>query len=355
MIESKKHLKQIFRTPITTDKREGYIRLNMNENISGLPKDFLKEALKEVTSRLLSTYPNYYELQHKIANHNEVEFENISLANGSDAAINYIFQTYISPKDNVLYVEPIFAMYPIYCNIYNANVIKLDYNNDFSFPFEKYVSAIKNNKIKIAIIVNPCNPLGSILEYSKLVELIEISKERDTILIVDEAYFYYYSDTIIKEVKKYSNLIVLRTFSKLCGIASERVGYLAACSDIINDIHKVKPTFDLCEIGVILATKILDTPYILNNLIEEFNKGKKYIIEELNKEGIEFYVGYANFILIKVNDRVDEIIQGLENEKILINGNYSHPLLEPYIRVSIADEIIMKKFWNKFKNLFIEN
>src|SRR3989338_3940898 len=105
---AKPHLREIFRTDPDLKTREGFIRLDMNESVSGLPLWFVKEAANELNPDLLARYPEYRSLVTKIASHNALAQENICIANGSDAAIKYIFDAYISPSEKVLLTDPTF-------------------------------------------------------------------------------------------------------------------------------------------------------------------------------------------------------------------------------------------------------
>ncbi|MGN2369744.1 aminotransferase class I/II-fold pyridoxal phosphate-dependent enzyme [Clostridium cagae] len=347
MVKCRDSLKQLFRNSLPKSNYNGYLNLNMNENVSGLPKEFLDKVMLKVTPKFLASYPNYYNLQKLIAKHNNLEFENICITNGSDAAIHHIFNTYINSRDKVLYCLPIFAMYPIYSDIFGAEKVEINYSN-FSFPFEKFKEKIEEEEIKVAVIVNPCNPVGSLLEENKIISLIETARKNNTLVVVDEAYFYFSNETMVEYIKKYDNLIVLRTFSKLCGMASARVGYICACEKIINDVYKVKQTFDANGIGVLIASNMLEDKTIIPYMINEFNEGKKYLINKLKENNFEFYEGNANFILVKLNDKVSEVVKKLEKNKVLINGNYEHPLLKNYIRITVSNKNVMEKFWNVF-------
>lgn len=349
MIEPKHCLKDLFRTaPV---QRGGYMRMDMNESIDGLPMKFIKAALQEVNSGYIAKYPEYGPLIKKIAEHNGVGIENICLANGSDAAIKYIFDAYISAKDKVLVTDPTFAMYPVYGLMFNADVIFVKYGSDLEFPLKNFIDKMSDG-IRMAVIINPNNPAGSIINQSDLISIIKRAEQKNMLLIIDEAYFYYYPKTMIKEIKNYNNLIVLRTFSKLCGMAGLRVGYAAACPDIIENIKKVKPSFDVNSLAVLLAERILDSPEIIKHAIDMVNKGKKFLSAKLSAAGIEHKIAFANFVLVKCGDRTEEVIKRVNDKKVLLHGRFKQDFLKDYIRVSIGSEKVMAKFWNIFESIW---
>ncbi len=351
MPQIKPHLKDLYRIKFGEKTRKNSLRLDMNEGVIGLPKGLIKEVLSKADNDLISAYPEYCILEKKIARHNNLGLKNICLANGSDAAIKYIFDAYVSEGDRILFTDPTFAMYPIYCSMFNAVPVAIEYNTDLSFPMKKFYDSITGD-IEMAIIVNPNNPTGSVLSRGELIKIIKRAHKYNVILLVDEAYFYFYPLSVIKEVRKFDNLIVLRTFSKFCGMAGLRLGYVGASARIIEDLRRVKPTFDVSSFSVLIGEKFMDAPGIINSLVKSYNRGKDYLIGKLYREGIEYRDGHANFVLIKCKDKVGEIVLALARRNILVNGNFRQSFLKDYLRVTLADKPAMEKFWNNFIAIF---
>ena len=347
MTEIKKHLKKLNRTSLKKESRRSFLRLDMNENPKGLPEKFVTKVFSKIDAEYLCMYPEYYRFEKKLASYNNLESENIFLSNGSDGAIKQIFDAYISPGDNVLLTDPTFAMYDVYCDMYEAKKIVIPYNSDLSFPTEKYIKNI-TKKNKMAVIVNPNNPTGSMINQKYLDIVARKVLENDALLVVDEAYYYFTPETFIDKVKKYKNLIILRTFSKLCGIASCRLGFAAASCEIINNLKKVKPTYDVNGIGVLIADAILSEKGLIKKMIEESKKGEKYLEEKLLDAGINHIPGHANFILINCNNKVNYFMKELAEKKILVNGEFKQDYLKNFIRVTVGPKDLMEKFWEAF-------
>lgn len=350
MLKAKSHLKNVTRANIEKITRKGFLRLDMNENVMGLPNNFVKRAISEINPDYLSSYPEYNKLVQKIALHNNLNPKNICLSNGSDAAIKYIFDAYVSERDKVLFATPSFAMYKVYCNIFRARPVTVEYNSNLSFPYKKFMDRIEKG-IRIAIIVNPNNPTGSAIVCAQLMDIIEKTAKKNVLLIIDEAYFYFYPQTVIKKIEQFNNLIVLRTFSKLCGMASVRLGYAASCPEIIKNIKKVKPVFDVNGLAILFGEKLLENSQIIDNLIKSFYEGKDYLVKKLRGEGIEFKEGLANFILIKCR-RPQDIIKEAKEKKILLGGNFKEVFLKDYIRVTIGSKTVMQHFWKVFIDIY---
>jgi len=347
MPEIKKHLKDLIRVSNELCSRVKLLRLDMNESVSGLPAAFVKEVFSSVNPDFLATYPEYNAITRKLADYNGIKRENICLANGSDAAIKYVFDAYIRRGDKVLLTDPTFAMYPVYCRMFDAKCIFANYKKDFKFPFEDFYGKL-TKKVKMAVIVNPNNPTGSVIDKTDMDKILKKSLANNILLLIDEAYFYYYKRTFIKQIKNYDNLIVLRTFSKLCGIAAARFGYASADKTIIEGLQKVKPTYDINGFSTLLAERIISKKGLIKNLIGNAKKGKAYLCHELKKKKIDYIEGNANFILIKCGKKVDNIIRKLLNKGIIVHGGFSQGFLKDYLRVTVGNKEDMTKFCGIF-------
>ncbi|MDP2939804.1 MAG: histidinol-phosphate transaminase [Candidatus Omnitrophota bacterium] len=354
MLKEKQHLKNVNRTNIEEITRKGFLRLDMNECPFGLPNGFIKRTLSRIDGNFVATYPGYSRSQNKIAEYNKLRSENICLANGSDAAIKYLFEAYVSPGDRVLLTDPTFAMYKVYCKIFDAQPITVPYKPDLSFPGKEFAERISYD-IKMAVVVNPNNPTGSIIPEDELLSILRRAQNKGVLLIVDEAYFYFYTGTVIREIMHFDNLVVLRTFSKLCGMAGLRIGYAAANPKIIKNLKKVRPTYDVNGIAALFAEEILDDRAILKSLLVETKKGKRYLIKQLNENGISYRDGYANFILIKCEINPLTIANKLRQDNILVGFGFEQLFLRDFIRVTLGDKKSMIQFWGSFIKIWRKN
>jgi len=347
MPEVKRHIKNLFRTHSEHTNRKAALRLDMNESVEGLPDQFVKSVLAEIDGNFMASYPEYRLLEEKLAKHNNLNIDNICLSNGSDGAIKLIFEAYVLPGDNILLTDPTFAMYPVYGQMYDANVSLIKYDSNLRLSAEEFCGMISKGT-KLAVLVNPNNPTGSILSRDDIIKVIKKASQSDTLVIVDEAYFYYCQETVIDLVGNYNNLVVLRTFSKLCGIAAARLGYAAACSEIIDNLRRVKPTYDVNGLAVLFAEKLLDRPELMQDLMRAVNNGKEFLSAKLSSEDIEHHIGHANFVLIKCADRAAEVTKRLEDKNILVSSGFRQEFLKDYIRITIGSREKMEQFWREF-------
>lgn len=350
-MQVKSHLKDLYRVKSSGISRQGMLRLDMNEAFAALPDDFIASVLSHIDADYLSMYPEYEALQKKIALSDGLNTGNICLSNGSDAAIKYIFEAFVSPGDTILLTEPTFAMYPVYCKMFDASIAAVEYGADLSFPVDNFLESIAP-AIKLAVIVNPNNPTGTLIQTSDIIRIVEKARDCGVIAVIDEAYFHFCGYTVIDKVLEYENLIVLRTFSKLCAMAALRLGYAAAPEGIIEGMRKVIPTFDVNGIAVLFAERFLDNPALIDLMLQEFKEGKAFLMDKLSLHGIEFVSGNANFLLIKCQGRAVEIVRALSERNILVGGGFKQNMLRDYIRVTVSKKEIMQRFFDEFIGIF---
>lgn len=333
-----KNLKRIF----PKENRQNYLRLDMNENPEGLPETFIKNVLNQIDGTFLSTYPYYDQLINKISNHIFIDKEQIVLTNGSDMAIKYVFDVFGKEGGELVTVSPTFEMYNVYSKMYGLKQIKIDYNSDFSIDTEKIIDSININT-NIVTLLNPNSPIGNTYSNETVEKIIEKAEECGAIVIIDEAYYYFYDKTYIDMVNKYKNVIVIRTFSKLCSIANCRIGFLVSNNTIVRYIKNAKLTFEVNGIGVKFVEAILDTPNLINELVEIERDGRNYLISELERNGYEYYSDNGNYVFIKTKNSPIEIYEKLKEKRVLVKV-YSYEIFKNYIRVTTGSKKIMKQF-----------
>lgn len=341
-----KYIKNTYRV-FPPQNRYGYYRYDMNENPEGLPKDFVENVLKEITPEFLSIYPEPDRFLKKYATFVGMDFENVVATNGSDMAIRYLLETFGEEGKEVVTVSPSFEMYWVNCCILGLKHVPVSYNDDLSIDINNILNAINENT-RIVVLLNPNNPVGNVYTEDELQKVIIKAAQFGAVVIVDEAYHYFYEKTFIKYVKEYDNVIVLRTFSKLFSIAACRIGVIISNPEIIHYVKNAKLTFDVNAIALLFAERIIENKDLINRLIAIEQEGKQYTINELANAGYDCKDCRGNFIFVKPHHDAQEIAKRLEvEEKVLVHA-YSNPLLKSYLRVSIGSKQAMQKFVEAF-------
>ena len=188
-----------------------------------------------------------------------------------------------------------------------------------------------HEEVKIVYLSNPNNPTGNIITRENIIKVIEGCK---CIVVIDEAYFEFYGETVVDKIKKYDNLIVLRTCSKI-GLAAIRLGFLITNDILMEELKKVKPPYNVNSISQSIASVIFDDPEIIHRNVESIIIERSYLWKKLsNIDGIKLYKAEANFILIQVKNAKKMKKQLLEQS---INvRSFTTGVLENCLRITIG-------------------
>ena len=323
--------------------RYGYLRYDMNENPEGLPEEFVKSVLKEITPEFLAIYPEPDRFLHKYAQSLNVGYDNVMATNGSDMAIRYLLETFGERGKNVVTVSPSFEMYWVNCNILGYHHVPVSYESDLTIRIEKITDAINENT-RIVVLLNPNNPVGNVYTQEEAEAVICKANKVGAVVIIDEAYHYFYDNTFINLISKYDNVAVLRTFSKLYSIAACRLGVIIGSPELIRCVKKAKLTFDVNSIALLFGERLLDHPEIRQQLIKTEKEGKQYLLQELKKAGYECRDCRGNFVFVRPKNSPEVLEKYLREKEHILVKSFSNELLRPYLRISTGSVNMMKQF-----------
>ncbi|MFA5326267.1 MAG: histidinol-phosphate transaminase [Prolixibacteraceae bacterium] len=294
--------------------------------------------------------PLQWTLKAKISVIKNIAPEKIFLGNGSDEPIDIIFRAFCEPGlDNVVTIDPTYGMYQVAADINNVEVRKVKLNDDFGFSAQKMLDAT-NLYTKAVFICSPNNPTANLLNKNEMVKLIT---EFDGLVVVDEAYIDFASESsLLPELDKYPNLIILQTFSKAWGMAGIRLGMAFAQPEIIRVFNKIKYPYN---INILTQQKAME---LLNNL-QEKEEWVKIILDERAKMVKKLfklpfvqviYPSDANFILVKMHD-ARGIYEYLTEQKIIVRDRSKVTLCDDCLRITIGSPEENKKLRRALKDL----
>lgn len=337
--------------------RTEYMRLDANEKPYPLPQKIIDTIFKEITPDKISAYPEIYTLYNTVSKKFNIPEKNLLFTNGSDAAIKYIFQTYVDKKDKVLSVPPTFGMIPVYAKLFQANHIEIKYDNDLNLDVNSLTEVIEGQDIKLFYLSNPNSPTGTILNDGEMDQLLKITCKNDTVFLLDEAYIPFYKTSYIHAFKKYRNLVIIRTFSKFFGIPSVRLGFIVSDKTNIDNIFKMIPTYEVNTFAILFGEKIFDFENVLNNYLEEVEKAKRRVIDFCEDNELNYISTSTNFMFINLGKKTANLIgKWLKTEKkILVRYSFVHPALEHCIRFSLGNERQMDYLLSSIKEFLEKN
>ncbi len=327
-------------------------KLASNENIMG-PSPEVREFIENYKYDL-----NYYpdsdctDIRAKIAEKLNMVPDNIIIGSGTDQIIEMVCDCIIDSGDNIVTADPNFLIYEKATLKCGGTAIKVPLK-DFKQDVDGIISSINKNT-KIIFIASPHNPAGTIINKSEFQSLVTSVRE-DILIVSDEAYYDYLSDEdridSVKFLSKYRNIIILRTFSKIFGLAGLRIGYGISDPYVISGLNKIRLPFNVSSIAQKAAVIALRDDEYIKNVRDAVIREKDRYYSALDSAGIGFVRSYANFILIRTGDPELEIV-----EELLRNGFIVRPgrnLGTPgFIRVTISLPEINKAFLDKFITIY---
>ena len=337
-------------------KIKNVIKLSANESALGVsPK--VKKVLNN-KDLILSKYPDSKAkaLRTEISKKFNCDFNKIICGAGSDEIIQMICQLYLKPSDEVIVPQYSFLMYRIYAKIVGARVI-FSKEKKFKVSISEIIKKV-TKKTKIVFIANPNNPTGT---YLTKLELIELRKKlrKNILLVLDDAYFEYMKNKDYKSsldlFKNKDNIFIIRTFSKVYGLASLRIGWGYAPRKIIDAMNTIKPPFNVNQLAQIAALEALKDKKFINRSVNHnmiyANKIKKFLeIFNIFSNKVS-----ANFLLLnfdKCKFSANYVFKMLKSKNIILRSTEEGYNIRNNLRLTIGSTKENIKFIKAIKNIF---
>lgn len=323
-----------YKPPLEGRATGGYLLLDFNEmTIEPSPK--VKKALKEfIESGRLQVYPEYGDLDSRIAQYAGVKPSQVVVTNGSDQGIDVIMRAFVKDGDKVIIPTPSFAMHYQSAGVQGAEILKPSYREDLLFPLKEVLDLIEED-IKLLILINPNNPTGTAISKEDVLKILEKAKEKDVAVLHDEAYFEFSNITVKDLIDEYDNLFISRTFSKTFGLVSTRPGYVLSQEKNIKELLKIRGPYDVNMFAkVAISAALEDVEYVRSYVGEVMEKSKPKLEKFFQENNVKFWPSAANFLLVKP-DNQERTLEILKSEGILVRPRKG-PNIEGTIRVSIG-------------------
>ena len=337
------HIEKIGRKNHDLKSREKFYRLDKNEMISDFERSFLKKVKRKINSFHINAYPDIGDVYKKLAKNLKVSSDNIILTSGSDLAIKNCFELFVRKKNEVITINPTYGMVNVYSKLFQAKQIKINYEKDLSINASKILKKI-NHKTSLIVIANPNSPIGSVIDHKNITKILSKAKENNCYVLIDECYYHYYGKTCINLIRRFSNLIVSRSFSKI-GLAGCRIGFLVTNKPLRRKLYKFRPFYEITSFSVLLLNEFLENKKIIKKYIQQAKKGKQYLAKYFIKKNIYFFLTSANFILIILENRkiTNKLFKQLLKKRILVIIEKNIPHYKYVIKFTVGPVYIMKK------------
>ncbi len=295
MLEARDTIKKLhaYRPPLAG--RTG-LRFDFNESTIGCSPRVLAK-LRSLDADSLARYPEREPVEKMVAGFLGLDPAQVMLTNGVDEAIHLLCSTYLDPGDEALIVVPTFAMYAIFALAEGARVIAVPAGDNFAFPTEQVLAQI-GLRTRLIAVANPNNPTGAVVAGNVLLQIAEAAPQ--AAVLVDEAYFEFYGETLIDRTRQIPNLFVARTFSKAYGLAGLRIGVLAGDARQIEMVRRVASPYSVNAAALaVLPEAIHDQEYV-NRYVAEVRRNRERLQRELASLGLRCWPSHANFVLVHI-------------------------------------------------------
>lgn len=337
MIKYKKEFDTFERPTLSENTLDDWERLDKNEApySAKIPQDLLKGVD-------IRTYPDPYPAYLEIAEYYHLEPANFLFTYGSEQAIRYCFELMIEQGDEVVCLDPTFAMIPVFCAQFGAKSKTVKFNSDRSLDISYLIEQI-NSKTRLVCIPNPNNPTGTQVSSKDLKKILEKCEYNQCLLMIDEAYYHYCSNTAVELITS-QNIVITRTFSKAWGAAGIRFGYMVGHQNVILKFRKLKPIDENSSYSLAVIRYLLSNDVILWDNINHVSKWKE-IFYQLNNKNINVLPSEGNYVLIQAEDSILEKLRAFfTNSKIKIKDRFTEPSMKNIIRFGICgrDELMDK-------------
>lgn len=258
-----------------------------------------------------------------------IKAENILHGNGSDELIYYLVMTFGGP---VMYPVPTFSMYGIISQALGEKRIEVPLDKGFDLDIKEMLLKIRLHKPRLIFLSSPNNPTGNCLSFEKVLKIID-STTSSAIVVVDEAYQPFSGKKgFLYLLKKYKNLVILRTLSKI-GFAGLRVGFMIACPEIVAEVNKVRLPFNLNSLSQGISIRALESKRHKSFIKLIISERERLFNEMKGLDGVIPYPSQANFILFRVNNP-DRVYNHLLKKGILIKN--MNGIIDDSLRVTVG-------------------
>ena len=330
-------------------KNQALIKLNTNENPYG-PSPKVLAALKLGVSDKLKLYPDpeSTELRESIAKFYNVRSSNIFVGNGSDEILAFIFQGFFKKSKPLLFPNITYSFYPVYCKLYDIAFQKMPLDKNFEINLQDYL--IPNGGI---IFPNPNAPTGIPKGVSDIENLLKNNK--DSVVVIDEAYVDFGTESSVYLIKKYDNLIVTQSLSKSRSLAGMRIGCAFASKSIVEGLNRIKNSFNSYPVDRLAqiagAVAFSDEDYF-RQTTKKVIEARQFLVEEMSNLDFQILPSGANFIFTKHNNKRAELIfKELRNNDILIRFFESPEEINNYLRITVGSMEQMKQLVHVIKKI----
>ena len=308
------------------------VRLDFNENTFACSPR-VQEALGRISRGDLTRYPEREPLEQRVAEPLGLAPAQVLLTNGVDEAIHVLCQTYLDAGTEILLPVPTYSMYEVYASGTAARVVTVAAEEGFRFPLEKLLAAI-TPATRLIAIANPNSPTGQAARREDLIRIIEAAPH--TAVLVDEAYYHFFGETVLDLIGRVSNVIVARTFSKAYGLAGLRLGVLCAAEEQMHWMRRAISPYSVNSVALACLRAALEDEGYLRWYVEEVLASRAEFEAALKRLEVPFWPSKANFVLVNIGKKHRDFVDAMRRHNVLVRDRSNDPGCDGCVRITLG-------------------
>ena len=308
------------------------VRLDFNENTFACSPR-VQEALGRISRGDLTRYPEREPLEQRVAEPLGLAPAQVLLTNGVDEAIHVLCQTYLDAGTEILLPVPTYSMYEVYASGTAARVIAVPAEAGFRFPLEKLLGAI-TPATRLIAIANPNSPTGQAVRRADLIHVIEAAPQ--AAVLVDEAYYHFFGETVLDLIGRVPNVIVARTFSKAYGLAGLRLGVLCAAEEQMHWMRRAISPYSVNSVALACLRAALEDEGYLRWYVEEVLASRAEFESALTRLGVPFWPSKANFVLVNIGPKHRDFVEAMRIHNVLVRDRSNDPGCDGCVRITVG-------------------
>ncbi len=309
------------------------IKLNTNENpyppAPGVCKVINDEELNKLK---LYSDPEASMLNEAIAENFGLKKSQVITGNGSDEILAFIFMAFKGKTGKVYYPEISYSFYPVYCDVFGAESVKVPLREDFSIRPEDYYDAEGT-----IVITNPNAPTGMALTPEQIEGILIHNK--NNLVVIDEAYVDFGAESAVQLIDSYDNLLVVQTFSKSRSLAGARIGYALGNEELISDLNTIKFSFNpynLDRLAILAGTEAMKDKEYFDNTRRQIMATREQFVESMKEMGFDILPSKANFVFASSEEiSGEEYFTKLREENIIVR-HFKNENISNHVRITIG-------------------
>lgn len=329
---SKKFKALVPYTPGEQPKEMKYIKLNTNESPFPPSEKAMKKAAEAVKNLQLYCDPECRALVKKASEVFSIDTDEILFTNGSDEILNFAFSAFCDETHHAVFPDITYGFYPVFAEINRVPYEEIPLKDDFTISVDDYIGINKT-----IFIANPNAPTGIALSLNDIEKIV--SSNPESVVVIDEAYVDFGTESAVSLIHKYSNLLVTQTFSKSRSLAGGRLGFGIACKELIADLNTIKYStnpYNINSLTQAVGAGVLEDEEYTKSNCKTIIENREYLTKKLEAMGFFVLPSKANFVFAR-HDKTDgrALYEALKSKGVLVR-HFDSERLRDYNRITVG-------------------